>query len=179
MLDFDTGKLLIIGIVALLVIGPKELPRVLRQLGQWTGKLRRMASEFQGQFMDAMREADLESIKQDVANIAKQAEVHTDFNPVADINREMTAALEAKPVSDAAPPAAQAGVGTSVLEMPALGPPAEVAVLAEAAAPAGEAGVAAPVAPPLPSHLRMPSVEPAPLPVVDRAAEIVEFRGPF
>ena len=47
-----------IGIVALIVIGPKELPRVMRQLGQAVAKMRRMAAEFRGQFMDAMREAD-------------------------------------------------------------------------------------------------------------------------
>ena len=57
MFDFDAGKLIVIGIVALVAIPSKDLPRVLRQLGQLTGKMRRMAAEFQGQFMDAMREA--------------------------------------------------------------------------------------------------------------------------
>jgi sec-independent protein translocase protein TatB len=63
MFDFDAGKIIIIGIVALIVIGPKELPRVMRQIGQAVSKMRRMASEFQSQFMDAMNEADFAEIK--------------------------------------------------------------------------------------------------------------------
>ena len=50
MFDISWGELLVIGMVALIVIGPKELPGVLRTIGQWMGKIRRMASEFQGQF---------------------------------------------------------------------------------------------------------------------------------
>ena len=63
MFDISWGKLVIIGVVALLVIGPKELPAVLRQLGQWMTKIRRMASEFQGQFQEAMREAEMADLK--------------------------------------------------------------------------------------------------------------------
>ena len=63
MFDISWGKLVIIGVVALLVIGPKELPGVLRQLGQAMAKIRRMAAEFQGQFQEAMREAEMADIK--------------------------------------------------------------------------------------------------------------------
>jgi sec-independent protein translocase protein TatB len=63
MFDISWGKLIIIGVVALLVIGPKELPAVLRQLGQWMTKIRRMAAEFQGQFNEAMREAEMADLK--------------------------------------------------------------------------------------------------------------------
>ena len=63
MFDISWGKLVIIGVVALLVIGPKELPSVLRQVGQWMSKIRRMASEFQGQFNEAMREAEMADLK--------------------------------------------------------------------------------------------------------------------
>src|ERR1044072_6449274 len=63
MFDISWGKLVIIGVVALLVIGPKELPAVLRQLGQWMTKIRRMAAEFQGQFNEAMREAEMADLK--------------------------------------------------------------------------------------------------------------------
>ena len=59
MFDIGWGELLVIGVVALVAIGPKELPTVLRTLGQWMAKLRRMASEFQGQFQEAMREAEM------------------------------------------------------------------------------------------------------------------------
>jgi sec-independent protein translocase protein TatB len=63
MFDISWGKLVIIGVVALIVIGPKELPAVLRTLGQWMGKIRRMAGEFQGQFQEAMREAEMADLK--------------------------------------------------------------------------------------------------------------------
>ena len=63
MFDISWGKLVIIGVVALLVIGPKELPGVLRQLGQMMAKIRRMAGEFQGQFQEAMREAEMADLK--------------------------------------------------------------------------------------------------------------------
>jgi sec-independent protein translocase protein TatB len=94
MFDFDAGKLIVIGIVALIVIGPKELPRVLRQVGQAVGKMRRMAAEFQGQFMDAMREADLEDIRKDVAKLADSAKVDVNFDPVQTIRNEIGGAIE-------------------------------------------------------------------------------------
>jgi sec-independent protein translocase protein TatB len=53
MFDIGWGELVVIGIVALIAIGPKELPTVLRTLGQFMGKVRRMASEFQGQFQES------------------------------------------------------------------------------------------------------------------------------
>src|SRR5271165_4219710 len=94
MFDFDAGKLILIGIVALIVIGPKELPRVLRQVGQAAAKMRRMAAEFRGQFMDAMREADIEDIKADADKLAKSAIIDAGFNPLADIKAGITSALE-------------------------------------------------------------------------------------
>ncbi len=63
MFDISWGKLVLIGVVALLVIGPKKRPGVLRMVGQWMGKMRRMASEFQGQFQEAMREAEMADLK--------------------------------------------------------------------------------------------------------------------
>ena len=63
MFDIGWGELVVIGIVALIAIGPKELPTVLRTLGQCMGKIRRMASEFQGQFQEAMREAEMADLK--------------------------------------------------------------------------------------------------------------------
>ncbi|MGH6812326.1 MAG: Sec-independent protein translocase subunit TatA/TatB [Methylocella sp.] len=95
MFDFDAGKFIIIGIVALIVIGPKELPRVMRQAGQAAAKLRRMAAEFRGQFMDAMREADIYDIKADVAKLAEGAKIDAGIHPLAEIKAELTQALDA------------------------------------------------------------------------------------
>jgi sec-independent protein translocase protein TatB len=105
MFDFDAGKLIVIGIVALIVIGPKELPRVMRQAGQAAAKIRRMAAEFRGQFMDAMREADIDDIKSDVARLAESAKVNAETDPLAEIKAELTQALETTGKS-ASPPIA-------------------------------------------------------------------------
>ena len=63
MFDIGWSELLVIAVVALIAIGPKELPGVLRNVGHWMGKIRRMAAEFQSQFQEAMREAEMEDLK--------------------------------------------------------------------------------------------------------------------
>ncbi len=87
MFDIGAGELLVIGVVALVVIGPKELPGVLRQVGKATAKMRQMAGEFRSQFDEAMREAELEdakkqlnSIKDSVVNIDPLAEVRNEIH---------------------------------------------------------------------------------------------------
>jgi sec-independent protein translocase protein TatB len=111
MFDISWGKLVIIGVVALLVIGPKELPAVLRQLGQWMGKIRRMASEFQGQFQDAMREAEMADLKQqfdDTTSGLKSAFDTTDIkNELEKMIQEPTGTTSAASPSDPTAPAAE------------------------------------------------------------------------
>ncbi|MEM7745179.1 MAG: Sec-independent protein translocase protein TatB [Pseudomonadota bacterium] len=63
MLDMGWMEILVIGVIALIVVGPKDLPRMLRTLGQYTGKLRGMAREFQRSMDDAAREADMAELK--------------------------------------------------------------------------------------------------------------------
>ncbi|MDE2577859.1 MAG: twin-arginine translocase subunit TatB [Hyphomicrobiales bacterium] len=94
MFDLDVGKMLIVGAVALVVIPPKDFPRVMRQLGQALGKMRRMANEFQGQFMDAIREADLEGVKKEMTGLADSARVDVAFDPVRDVKNHIEGALE-------------------------------------------------------------------------------------
>ena len=106
MFDFDAGKLILIAIVALIVIGPKDLPRVLRELGRAVGKMRRMAAEFQGQFMEAVREADMADIKDDMAKLAESAKLDVPFDPAADIKKEIKGAVEsASPAAALSAPA--------------------------------------------------------------------------
>lgn len=85
MFDFDVGKLLLIGVVALIFIPPKDLPNALRQLGRLIGQARRMASDFQSQFSEAMREAELTEIKDELGNLKRQASVEDAFSHVADM----------------------------------------------------------------------------------------------
>lgn len=100
MFEFDAGKFVLIAIVALIVIGPKELPRVMRQLGQAVGKLRRLSSDFQAQFMEAMREADLHEVQAEAAKIAAAARLDHGLDPLAGIRAELTKSIEETPVSD-------------------------------------------------------------------------------
>src|SRR5438128_4393791 len=92
MFDISWGKLVIIGVVALIFIGPKELPAALRALGQWMTKIRRMASEFQGQFQEAMREAELADLKKEVDDMASQASKMAHFDPLDDVRKEIETA---------------------------------------------------------------------------------------
>src|SRR3954462_7037225 len=94
MFDISWGKLVIIGVVALIVIGPKELPTVLRTVGQWMTKIRRMASEFQGQFQEAMREAELAELKQQGDKLSDLTRTAPDLNPMETAKRELETAFE-------------------------------------------------------------------------------------
>src|SRR6202035_4945878 len=118
MFDLSWSELLLIGIVALIFIGPKELPGVLRTLGQWMSKIRRMAGDFQNQFHDAMREAELADLKKEVDEMAAQAANYSNFDPLADVRKAMESA--------------QRHVESAVADKPAAASPA-------VSAPAGEA----------------------------------------
>ncbi len=73
MFDIGWSEFVLIAVVALIVIGPKELPGVLRMVGQWMGKARRMAAEFQGQFQEAMREAEMADLKKSFDEVKEAA----------------------------------------------------------------------------------------------------------
>jgi len=69
MFDLGWTELLVIAVVAIIVIGPKDLPRALRTFGRWTGKMKGMAREFQNQFNEALREAEIDSVKKQVSDL--------------------------------------------------------------------------------------------------------------
>lgn len=95
MFEFDAGKLIIIAIVALVVIGPKEFPRVMIELGKAVAKLRHMAFEFRTQFMDAMRESGAEEIKSEMTGLAETAKREASADPLATIKAELAGVMEA------------------------------------------------------------------------------------
>lgn len=84
MFDLGWSELVLIGIVALIVIGPKELPTVLRTLGTYMGKVKRMASEFQGQFSDALREAELHDLQKQAQDLTSSVTDISSFDPMSD-----------------------------------------------------------------------------------------------
>ena len=113
MFDITSSKLLILGIVALLVIGPKDLPALLRTIGKYVGIIKRQAAEFRAQFDEAMRESELAELKKDVESLGREAEqtmraaeqsVEKDW---AQAQESVTAALDDRASVPAAdPPAA-------------------------------------------------------------------------
>ncbi|HET9715154.1 MAG TPA: Sec-independent protein translocase protein TatB [Pseudolabrys sp.] len=103
MFDIGWGELVVIGIVALIAIGPKELPAVLRTLGQYMAKVRRMAAEFQGQFQDAMREAELAELRKQADEIKSSVSDLTKFDPLQDTQKQIERAFETEPAELAAP----------------------------------------------------------------------------
>ncbi len=71
MLDIGWMEMLLVAMVALVVIGPKDLPRALRTAGQWVGKVKGVAREFQNSMDDMIRESELEEIRQDAKKLAR------------------------------------------------------------------------------------------------------------
>jgi sec-independent protein translocase protein TatB len=118
MFDFGIGytELLVVAVVAIIVVGPKDLPRVLRAIGRMTAKMRGMAREFQGHLDSAMRETGFDEVKKDLQSIR---------NPVAGLKEDLSASFKKqdetvkallnetpKPKSDEAPkPAVPAVAG--------------------------------------------------------------------
>jgi len=157
MFDIGWSELLLIGIVALIAIGPKELPGALRTLGQWMSKVRRMASEFQNQFHEAMREAELADLKKEVDEMASKAQSYAHFDPIDDIRKDIEKAASPPPDLDtltdtAALPQSSASTpsaSTPSASTPSASPPASPPVATEppAAAPVEPAAPAEPAAP--------------------------------
>ena len=88
MFDISWTEFLLIGVVALIVIGPKELPAVMRTLGQWTRKVRSLAAEFQNQFHEAMREAEMADLKKQVDDMAQGVK---QYDPLKDVRADVEA----------------------------------------------------------------------------------------
>ena len=93
MFDIGWSEMLVVGAVALVVIGPKDLPAALRQAGKWMGTVRRMASDFQGQVNQAMREAELDELRREVTNLKSGLNTVTD--PVRSAGQEVKSLVEA------------------------------------------------------------------------------------
>ena len=113
MFDIGWSEFLVIAVVALIAIGPKELPGVLRTVGQWMGKARKMAAEFQGQFQEAMREAEMADLKKSFDEVREAATGFTGGNLMTSLEKDVGNALR---IDDLDKPRAAAGT-------PALDPP--------------------------------------------------------
>src|SRR5689334_15839261 len=94
MFDIGWSELVVIAVVALIAIGPKELPGVLRLVGQWMGKARKMAAEFQGQFQEAMREAEMADLKKSFDEVKDVATGMSPTNLMSSLQKDVSDSLQ-------------------------------------------------------------------------------------
>jgi sec-independent protein translocase protein TatB len=104
MFDIGWSELVVIGVVALIAIGPKELPGVLRMVGQWMGKARRMASEFQGQFNEAMREAEMADVKKAFDDVKDAASDFSKNNIMTSLSKDVSDAMTVDKIDNVTTP---------------------------------------------------------------------------
>ncbi len=143
MFDISWTEFLLIGVVALVFIGPKELPAVMRTMGQWTRRIRSMAADFQGQFQEAMREAEMADLKKQVDDIAHDIK---SYDPLKDVRSDLEATGKDIQASlDQQPPLITSTASDGVAEPLAILPIAEAA--AELHETDAVAAVTGPVAP--------------------------------
>ena len=96
MFDIGWTELLVIAVVMIIVVGPKDLPAMLRTMGRYAGKLRRTAAEFRGQFEDAIRDSELDEIRGEFESLRS-------INPAASIKQAVSESLESvrEPIDEA------------------------------------------------------------------------------
>ena len=128
MFDFAWSEILVIGVVALVVIGPKDLPKVLRAAGKWASKARAVAREFQGSIEQMIRESELDEVRKEVEKVAA-TDIGHEIEKSADPTGELQSAMQAPVLSDAvnnpaSTPDATAGAATPAPAEPAPEPPA-------------------------------------------------------
>jgi sec-independent protein translocase protein TatB len=124
MFDIGWSELLVIGVVALVVIGPKDLPKALRTVGIWMRKARQISGEFRASLDQMVREAELEEVREQVRKAA-ELDLDKEFARTVDPTGSLAESLR-PPELDLEPPAKPAA---------ALEPPSPQAPLS---APAGE-----------------------------------------
>ena len=108
MFDIGWSEIAVIAVVALIAIGPKELPGVLRMVGQWMGKARRMAADFQGQFQEAMREAEMADLKKTFDEVKEAASGLGSGFDMSSLQKDVTESLRIDDVDKPAVPTAEA-----------------------------------------------------------------------
>ena len=144
---FEVGwtEILVIAIVALIVFPTKDLPRLLRTVGQLVGKARRMAGDMQSQFNQALREAereaDLTDLKSSVQSVNPLADLKKTFDPVRtlgdDLKKSVTAPIPPKAVESTTPVPTDASLPAATLTPADGSVPTEAHHSTEASPPAG------------------------------------------
>lgn len=92
MLDIGWTELLVIAVVLIVVVGPKDLPPMLRAFGKMTANLRKMAGDFRTQFDNALREADMDDVRQTISDVQKfhpANAIREAINPLREMGNEI------------------------------------------------------------------------------------------
>lgn len=161
MLDIGWTEMLVIAIVMIVVVGPKDLPKMLRSFGRTTAKMRSMAGDFRRQFDEALKEAELDGVKDSFNDLRKMnpaSDIKKALNPMEKAAADVRAGLEAalkptpvptpSPVTHAAEPLKAGPIGTTGEAAPvmteAAPPAAPVATVEPAAKPAAKKAAKAP-----------------------------------
>jgi len=113
MFDIGWAELMVIGSLALIVVGPRDLPKLLRSLGQYVAQARGMAREFQRSMEDAAREADISQLKG----------VRDAANDLRSLNKLPFETIRPAPAAKAAPKAPASGAPTAAPAAPPAAPP--------------------------------------------------------
>ncbi len=116
MFDIGWPELMIVAIVLIVVVGPKDLPRMLRTFGQTANKLKSMAGDFRRQFDDALKEADLDDVKSIITDAQKldpTADIRKELNPMRKMGEQIKAGLD-----DAIKPGVKSGGKTDDVKAP-------------------------------------------------------------
>ncbi len=131
MFDIGWSEFVLIAVVALIAIGPKELPGVLRTLGQWMAKARKMAAEFQSQFQEAMREAEMADLKDSFDEVRKAASGFSAGNLISSLEKDVSNSLRVDPVEKPAEPPATPAIEPPVAPTEPAAPTPQTFVEAE------------------------------------------------
>ena len=112
MFDIAWTELLVIIVVALIVVGPKDLPRLMRTAGQWAGRARAMADQFRRSFDDIARQSELDELRAEVNKLQQSpmAEIESAMYPEPNLNLNASmddVGVSAPPV-DPPPPSSSA-----------------------------------------------------------------------
>ncbi|MBC8131026.1 MAG: twin-arginine translocase subunit TatB [Rhizobiaceae bacterium] len=98
MFDIGWSELLVIGVVLIVVVGPKDLPKMLRTFGRSMSQMRKMAGDFRKQFDEALREAELDEVRQtvsDMKSLDPTKDIRKAMNPMKAVGDEIRSSLTA------------------------------------------------------------------------------------
>lgn len=158
MLEVGWSEILVIALILIIVVGPKDLPPMLRTFGRMAARLRGMANEFKGQFDQALREAELDDVRKAVSDVNPANSLRDAMNPIRKLTDDIKSDL--KKASDMGTPAATPVVGEDKpAELIGEAEPAEPTILPAEVPPVLQAGIA-PVVP----QVVEKAAEPAPVP---------------